>query len=58
MDSGIDGASYNTDSDGNLNVFNLNRNDDGVWLDNNWAKPDNRWNPDNELVFRFRKSES
>ncbi len=43
-----------TDSDGNPNVFNLERNADGLWLDNNWAKPDNTWNPDNQLVFRLR----
>ena len=44
----------NADSDGNPNVFNLERNDDGLWLNNNWAKPDNTWNPDNKFVFRLR----
>ncbi len=47
-----DGASYNTDSDGNPNVFNLERNSDGLWLNDNWAKPTNRWNPNNSFVFR------
>lgn len=44
----------NADSDGNPNVFNLERNDDGLWMNNNWAKPDNTWNPDNKFVFRLR----
>lgn len=42
------------DSDGNPNVFNLERNDDGLWLNNNWAKPDNTWNPNNKFAFRLR----
>lgn len=50
----MDGTPYSTDRDGNPNVFNVNRNDDGLWLDNNWAKPDNEWNPDNQFVFRLR----
>jgi len=45
------------DSDGNLNVFNLNRNDSELWLDNNGNNPDNVWNDDNRFVFvRSRKS--
>lgn len=44
-----------TDSDGNPNVFNVNRNDDGKsWLNDNWAKSDNKWNSDNEIVFHLR----
>ena len=54
MGSGIDGISYKTDSDSNPNVFDLERNDDGLWLNNNWAKPDNEWNSNNEFVFRLR----
>ena len=50
----MDGASHKTDPDGNPNVFNLERNEDGLWLNNNWAKPDNTWNPNNKFVFRFR----
>ena len=54
-DSEIDGISYKTDSDGNPNVFKLKRNDDGLWLNDNWAKPTNQWNLDNRFVFRIRK---
>ena len=55
MGGGTDGISYKTDRDGNPNVFNLNGNDDALWLDgNNWAKPDNRWNADNRFVFVAR----
>ena len=54
MDGVIDDTSHNTDSDGNPNVFKLERNDDGLWLNDNWAKPDNEWNPDNKFVFRLR----
>lgn len=52
---GLEGTRHITDSDGNPNVFNVNRNDDGKpWLNTNWTKPDNEWNLDNELVFRLR----
>lgn len=53
---GPDGAVYTTDSDGNPNVFELKRNDDKRWLNGNWANPDDKWNLDNEIVFRLRKS--
>ena len=43
------------DSAENSNVFNVERNDDGSWLNNNWAKPTNKWNADDEFVFRLRK---
>ena len=56
MDSVTDDVPHNTDSDGNPNVFALERNDDGLWLNDNWAKPDNEWNPDSEFVFRLRNS--
>lgn len=46
---------HEADRDGNPNVFNVERNEDGLWLNNNWAKPTNKWNPDNEFVFCFRK---
>ena len=49
-----DGAPCKTDPDGNPNVFNVERNDDGSWLNNNFAKPDNKWNPKNKFVFRLR----
>lgn len=51
---GIDGALYTTDSDGNPNVFNVERNDDGSWLNTNWTNPDNRWGLDNVVVFGAR----
>jgi hypothetical protein len=44
-----------TDRNGNPNVFNVEHNDDGLWLNNNWANVDNKWNLDNELMFRLRK---
>ncbi|OGG62221.1 hypothetical protein A3C19_03050 [Candidatus Kaiserbacteria bacterium RIFCSPHIGHO2_02_FULL_54_22] len=45
------------DSDGNPNVFNVNRNDDGLWLNANNGRPDNEWNPENRFIFlRPRKS--
>ncbi len=42
------------DSDGNLNVFNVEHGDDGRWLNANNGHPDNRWNPDNVWVFARR----
>ncbi|OGE34862.1 hypothetical protein A3H85_00695 [Candidatus Daviesbacteria bacterium RIFCSPLOWO2_02_FULL_40_8] len=36
-------------------MFKLERNDNGLWLNDNWAKPDDRWNPDNQVVFALRK---
>lgn len=54
VDSALDGTSHGTDSDGNPNVFNLERNEDGLWLNDKWANPDNEWNLDNELVLRRR----
>ena len=46
------------DSDGSPSVFFLARRDDGLWLDDGWAKPGLGWRPDGEFVFRLRKSES
>ena len=43
-------------SDGNLNVFNVEHNDDGRWLNTNYGNPDNMWNPDNRWVFARRNS--
>jgi len=43
------------DPGGNPNVFKLNRDGDDLWLNNNWANPENQWNPNNEFVFRARK---
>ena len=55
MGSGKDDRSHITDQNGNPNVFNLERNDDGLNLNNNWANPTNKWNADNELMFGLRK---
>lgn len=44
-----------SDPDGGPSVFNLRHGDDGVWLYYHWAEPDDRWNPDNQFVFRLRK---
>lgn len=46
------------DSGGDPDVFSLARYDDGLWLRNVWARPGIEWNPDDEFVFRLRKSES
>ncbi len=47
------------DADGNPNVFELERNDDGkLWLDYDWTKPDDRWSLDDRLSFRLRKLSS
>ena len=45
-------------SDGDPSVFDLGRNDVGLWLDNRWATPGGEWGPDDRFVFRLRKSES
>ncbi|MEK9175711.1 MAG: hypothetical protein AAB795_03950 [Patescibacteria group bacterium] len=47
-----------TDRDGYPDVFNLHRDANGLWLDDNWAESTDKWLPDNEFVFRFRKLES
>lgn len=44
--------------DGYPYVFCLGRRADGLWLDYFWAEPDDRWNPEDEFVFRLRKLES
>ena len=46
------------DSGGDPGVFYLGRRGDGLWLDGPWAIPDSTWSPDDEFVFRLRKSES
>ena len=40
-----------TDSDGNPNVLNTNRNDDGQWVNTYWDNPDNQWNDNGAFVF-------
>lgn len=44
-----DDVLYN--SDGDLNLLNANRNDNGQWLNTYYDNPDNRWNRDNGFVF-------
>jgi hypothetical protein len=50
------GALHVTDSDGDLNLFNVEHNDNGLWLNTNYGDPDNFWNPDNRFVFVRRNS--
>jgi len=45
-----------TDSDGNLKLFNVKRNDSDLWLNSYYDKPDNVWNSDNRFVFSRRNS--
>ena len=53
----MDGFMHMTDSDGNLNVFNVNRNDDGKqWLNSSYGNPDNFWSARNRFVFLRRNS--
>jgi len=42
-------------SNGDPCVFHLNRNDDGLWLDDDWAPPYSEWDLGNEFVFCVRK---
>ena len=44
------------DSNGYPNVFNVEHDDDDLWLNAYYANPDNVWNGDNRFVFRSRKS--
>jgi hypothetical protein len=47
-----------SDSNGNPNVFGLDRIGDGCWLGRNWAGPGNEWSPRDGLCFRSRKLET
>ena len=49
MGGGKEGISHY--SDGNPNVLNANRNDDGQWLDANIDHPDNQWNDNGAFAF-------
>lgn len=42
-------------SDGDRSVFELVRYEYGTWLHSRWAPPDNRWNPEDRIVFSLRK---
>lgn len=39
------------DSDGDPNVFNVEHDSNGRWLNSNYGNPDNHWNSDNRWVF-------
>lgn len=47
----MEGALHTTDSNGNLNVFNVEHDKDERWLNANNGNPDNFWNADNRFVF-------
>ena len=42
-----------TDSDGDLSVFGVRRDDSGLWLDSDWGSPAYVWHPDDRWVFRL-----
>ncbi|HBQ50796.1 hypothetical protein A3B42_05305 [Candidatus Daviesbacteria bacterium RIFCSPLOWO2_01_FULL_38_10] len=41
---------------GDPRVFDLARDEGGVWLNYSWARPDSAWRPSREFVFGLRKS--
>lgn len=43
-------------ADGNPNLLNANRNDNGQWLNTYYDKPDNKWNRDNSFAFAAQLS--
>ena len=43
------------DSDGDLGVFLVERDDDGLWLSSDYGRPDTLWLPDDRFVFRACK---
>lgn len=45
------------DRDGLPVVFSLARLASGLWLDYRWARPNDRWGPEDQLVFAVRKPE-
>lgn len=51
MGGGIGGLPYITDSDGDLNVFNVDYDNDDRWLNTNYCNPENLFNPDSRVVF-------
>ncbi len=46
------------DSDGDLHVFFVGHDDDGLWLDGDYGGSDSLWSPDSRFVFRARKQPS
>ena len=51
----MDGVLHIADRNGNPNVFEVERNKDGLWLNSNWTKPSNKWNPANRFAFFLPK---
>ena len=49
-DRGMGGASYRTDADRDLNVFNVEHDDNGLYLNSDYGNPDTLYNPDNRFV--------
>ena len=45
-------------SDGDPDIFYVDRYGHGSWLNDGWAGPGYGWDPDNRCVFRFRKCET
>lgn len=46
------------DRSGVPRVFDLVRSEDGLWLGDGWAEPDDEWDPDDGFVFCSRKLKS
>ncbi len=46
------------DQDGSLYVFRVERDARGLWLNDDWAEPDDQWDPDDQFLFRLRKSDA
>jgi hypothetical protein len=44
--------------DGDPNLLNANRNDDGRWLNTTYDRPDNKWNHDSGFAFVVSKLSS
>jgi len=44
------------DSDGDLDVFYVKRNDSELWLNSDWSNPGNVWNPGSQWVFRLPRN--
>lgn len=44
------GTSYGTDANCDLNVFNIEHDDNGLWLNSNNGYPNTLYNPDNRFV--------
>ena len=53
---GTEDTLYITDSDGDLNVFNVEHDNDECWLNGNNGHPDNFWNGGNRWLFLRSKS--